>query len=296
MVPFAVSGPNSSARVISLLSALIPRGMPLEESLLQVVGPFPVAGPAWWINDWHAPRSGGRVHQGLDIFAPAGTPLVAAASGILSQKGVGGLCGIYVEITDPQGIQYFYCHMSAHAPGLQVGQAIQVGQVVGLVGNTGNAINTPSHVHFEFQPGGVPHPPKPWVDRWVRIAEQRALDLVRQMGGEIPILEDPGAAADAFRLTRTFDLAGGTGGASARHTAVILPGLQPGLPALQIAGDTVDQMAWEIDWGGATDAQLEDLVRRYRTQVVSEALAGLGPWPFAERSVSRQATAGDGSD
>ncbi|HET6770399.1 MAG TPA: hypothetical protein VFH75_02000, partial [Actinomycetota bacterium] len=58
--PFAISSPNSTARLMKILSEVTTYGMPLKKALLQVAAPFPVAGPAWWIDDWHAPRSGGR--------------------------------------------------------------------------------------------------------------------------------------------------------------------------------------------------------------------------------------------
>ena len=276
---FVVSGPNSTARLIEILSPLVRRGANLQDLLREVVGPFPVAGPAWWTNDWHACRAGcSRFHQGLDIFAPSGTPLVAAADGFLSQKGAGGLCGIYVEITDANGVQYFYCHMSAHAPSLVVGQPIQVGQVVGFVGNTGNAISTPSHVHFEYQPNGVPAPPKPHVDRWVKLAEQKALALLKDAGIEIETVEE---VEDSFRLTRLFDLAG-TGGEVPQtgDELLLLAGLQPAASGLDVAHRTLGQMAWEIDWGGQITGQLAQLAGEYRAYVVSDEMLGLSPWPF----------------
>ncbi|HVM11346.1 MAG TPA: M23 family metallopeptidase [Actinomycetota bacterium] len=241
--PFAISSPNSTARLMDLLSSLVPEGTPLQDSLTQVVGPFPVAGPAWWIDDWHAPRSGGRVHLGLDIFAPHGTPLVAAATGVVTQKGRGAMPGLYVEITDADGTQFFYCHLSRWAADVEIGQRVEVGDVLGFVGNTGNAISTPPHVHFEIQPGGHPQPPKPWVDRWVRLAEQRALILIRRLGGELPSDE-----AAAFRLTRLFDLAVEGSDPDALGHVLALAAMQPNVSSLEMAGSAAGQMAWEIDW------------------------------------------------
>ena len=290
---FAVSGPNSTARLIELVTPLVRKGADLQELLLDVVGPFPIAGPAWWTNDWHACRDGcTRLHKGLDIFAPHGTPLVAAASGVLSQKGAGGLCGIFVEITDAKGIQYFYCHMSAHAPGLRVGQQVNVGDPVGFVGNTGNAISTPSHVHFEYQPNGVAAPPKPHVDRWTKLAERNALALLKEHGIELP-------AADQglqFRLTRLFDLAGSGGQVpQTADSLLLLTGLQPAASGLDLAHRTPGQMAWEIDWSGHVNGQLAAVVADYRAYLIGNEMMGFSPWPFESRKPTTSGSL-DGSD
>jgi len=271
--PFLLGGPQNTAHLIETLSGLTQYGVPLRKSLASVVGPFPVAGLAWWTDDWHACRDGcTRFHEGLDIFAEAGTPLVAAADGVVTQKGKGDLSGLHVEIEDADGTQYFYAHLSGWAEGLRLGQRVRVGEVLGYVGNTGNAISTPPHVHFEYQPKGKPVPPKPIVDRWLRIAERRALELVRQYAGEEPLaLED----LDAFRLTRLFDLAGGGVGldpGSAR--LLILAGMQPAASSLEVTRRTIDEMAWEIDWGEHIQAQLEKLIEDYEDHASAHEGAG----------------------
>lgn len=287
--PFAISSPNSTAQLLKTLSAVSTYGMPLKKALLQVVAPFPVAGPAWWIDDWHAPRSGGRLHQGLDIFAPRGTPLVAATDGVVTQKYVGDLPGISVEITGQEGVQYFYAHLEDWREGLELGQEVKRGQVIGYVGNTGNAINTPPHLHFEYQPLGIPEPPKPRVDRWIAQAEERALALLQKLSGQP-------ATASGFRLTRLFDL-GGDGGENGPAQLVPLAGSEPGVSSLEMANPTLGQMAWEIDWGEQADEQLTELVEQYRRYVVEQALVGLAPWPFEEEAAALDTQTGtDGSD
>jgi murein DD-endopeptidase MepM/ murein hydrolase activator NlpD len=287
--PFVISSPNSTAGLLNILSEVNQYGMPLKKALLQVVPPFPVAGPSWWIDDWHAPRSGGRLHQGLDIFAPRGTPLLAAADGIVTQKYVGALPGISVEVTDDKGIQYFYAHLADWAKGLELGQEVKMGQVIGYVGNTGNAITTPPHLHFEYQPDGTPEPPKPHVDRWVKRAERRALTLLERLAGSEV------ATAVGFRLTRLFDLGGDAGG----DGAGLPSGVQSAGSSLEVASTTLGQMAWEIDWGQQADKQLAKLLEDYRAYVVEESLTELAPWPFEEESLDTAVptvTAGDGSD
>lgn len=282
-----VTSPNNSAALIDVLSPLARYGVHLHEALLRVVGPFPVAGLSYWSDDWHACRDGcTRFHEGLDIFGKEGTPLVATADGVVTQKLVGELSGISIEIQDADGIQYFYAHMSAWAEPIQVGDQVHVGQVLGYLGHTGNALYTPPHVHLEIQPGGVPVPPKPFVDRWVKIAELEARALAAKVTGK--------AAPEAsdFRLTRLFDLAGGAEilepGA---ERLLALAGIQPSVSSLEMARRLLGQMSWEIDWAGQTDAQLAALAQQAATLGAAQDLSGATPWaPFGTAPTGTEAT------
>lgn len=130
-----------------------------DMSVLATVPPegrvCPVGGPTTFSNDFGAPRAGPppHPHQGNDLFATYGTPLVAIADGAVFKAGDdGGLGGQRVWLRDGVGVTYYYAHMSRIdvAAGTQVAR----GQVLGAVGNSGNARTTPSHVHFEMHPGG----------------------------------------------------------------------------------------------------------------------------------------------
>ncbi|MBU1492377.1 MAG: peptidoglycan DD-metalloendopeptidase family protein [Actinomycetota bacterium] len=115
----------------------------------------PVAGANSFRDSWLEPRSGGRQHHGVDMIAAMGTPLVAAESGYIwsmSSHYLGGL-GIYVR--GNSGDIYYYAHLSAFASGLQQGLRVDRGQLIGYVGDTGNATGTP-HLHLGYQPGGGP--------------------------------------------------------------------------------------------------------------------------------------------
>ncbi len=115
---------------------------------------FPVAGPHDFSDTWHAPRSGGRLHEGTDIFASEGTPLRAVERGVLADVGTNSLGGIKLWLVGESGTHYYYAHLSAYAPGVADGLLVGAGEVIGYVGHTGNARTTPSHVHFEVHPAG----------------------------------------------------------------------------------------------------------------------------------------------
>ena len=123
---------------------------------------FPVAGEYSYFDDYGAPRGQGR-HQGIDIMADRGTPLVAVDDGSISKmtRTESGLGGIYIWLRRADGVQYYYAHMDSIAEGLAVGSRISVGQVVGAIGNTGDARSASPHVHFEIRNAWTPINPYP---------------------------------------------------------------------------------------------------------------------------------------
>lgn len=119
----------------------------------------PVAGPSGYGDTWGAPRSGGRRHQGVDMLAPTGTPLQAVYSGWVQQNG-NRLGGITLSLVGDNGNRYYYAHLSAYEG---VSGYVNQGQIIGYVGDSGNATGVP-HLHFEIRPGGgVPVNPYPSV-------------------------------------------------------------------------------------------------------------------------------------
>ncbi len=117
-----------------------------------VVGPslaFPVhLHDTTAIRSWYGdPRDGGRrVHEGLDIFAPRGTPVLAAADGVVRSTRPNRLGGNVVWIRDDLGRSHYYAHLDQQAANR--GDRVQAGDTIGFVGNTGNARTTPPHLHF----------------------------------------------------------------------------------------------------------------------------------------------------
>lgn len=116
---------------------------------------FPVQGNCAYGDTWHAPRGGGRVHEGVDIIAATGNLLYAVADGIISTQywdQPGLRSGNGLKLTAADGTYFVYLHMSGFAPGIARGTRVKAGDVIGFVGNTGSSA-TP-HLHFEIHPGG----------------------------------------------------------------------------------------------------------------------------------------------
>lgn len=106
-------------------------------------------------DTWGAARSEGRVHEGTDIFAPAGTPVRSATHGFVYRIEDLSRGGNTVTIVGGGGRRYFYTHLSAFAPDLREGQYVTPDTVIGYVGNSGNAMGTPPHLHLGVY-GGDP--------------------------------------------------------------------------------------------------------------------------------------------
>lgn len=112
----------------------------------------PIAGPTSFTDTWGAPRSEGRSHQGVDMFAARGTPVAAIVDGTLrlASSASGGIT-LYIKGTD--GTEYYYAHLEGYAA-VSTGQKVFAGDRIAFVGNSGNAAGGPTHVHFEVHPGG----------------------------------------------------------------------------------------------------------------------------------------------
>src|SRR5215204_6313885 len=99
-------------------------------------------------DTWNAPRGTGRLHEGQDIFAPKGTPILSATNGFVYKIGENNLGGQTVSVIGSGGRVYYYAHLDKYAPGLEVGDPVSTRTVLGYVGTTGNAQGTPPHLHF----------------------------------------------------------------------------------------------------------------------------------------------------
>jgi murein DD-endopeptidase MepM/ murein hydrolase activator NlpD len=133
---------------------------------------FPVLGPHGTrgaIGEFGAPRDGGRIHEGFDIVARCGTPLVAVRGGRVLRRGYDPvLYGNYLLIHgESEDRSYFYAHMPRPAL-VHPGERVYTGERVGAVGETGNARTVGCHLHFEIHVHGHPIDPEPSLRRWDR--------------------------------------------------------------------------------------------------------------------------------
>ena len=127
---------------------------------------FPVSGKTTRAigSPFGEPRDGGRRdHEGIDIFAPTNTAVVAVASGYITSVATTPIGGHVVWQEDPQrGVTYYYAHLNSQS--VRPGDEVREGDEIGKVGNTGNARTTPPHLHFSvYKPGRVPVDPVPFL-------------------------------------------------------------------------------------------------------------------------------------
>ena len=99
-------------------------------------------------NTWQAPRGADRRHQGQDIFAPRGTPVLSATEGYVMNIGENPLGGQTISVVGAGGRSYYYAHLDSYASRLAEGDHVTRETVLGYVGTTGNAQGTPPHLHF----------------------------------------------------------------------------------------------------------------------------------------------------
>lgn len=115
---------------------------PTEGSL-----PNPVAGAA--LHDtWGAARSGGRKHEGIDIFADRNTPVRSTGVGVVLNIGENNLGGRTVMVLGPAGQRHYYAHLERYPAELTEGDWVEAGDTLGYVGDSGNAQGTPPHLHY----------------------------------------------------------------------------------------------------------------------------------------------------
>jgi len=156
-----------------------------------VVFPHPTEAVYFW-DSWGAPRSGGRRHQGTDIMSPRGSAIVAVADGVVTKLDVGHMSGYSIHVEHADGWVTSYLHLNndtfgtdddeggtwtAFFPTLMEGDEVKAGQVIGYVGDSGNAEGTRPHTHFELKHDGKKTNPYPYL---VDVLERNNLLLARQ--------------------------------------------------------------------------------------------------------------------
>jgi peptidoglycan LD-endopeptidase LytH len=139
------------AVLVLLLWPTIQNGLRYAELLRQPAPgeaslPSPLPGVRY-ADTWGGARSEGRSHEGVDIFARRGTPILSTTQGRVGRIGLDRLGGRTVTVTGPAGYHHYYAHLERY-PALKAGDWITAGTVVGYVGDSGNAAGTPPHLHY----------------------------------------------------------------------------------------------------------------------------------------------------
>ncbi|MGM8887834.1 M23 family metallopeptidase [Psychrobacter sp. 1U2] len=138
--------------------SLLQQELPTEDSL-----PSPL--PDQHLTDtWGAARSQGRTHEGIDIFAPRGTPVQSTTQGIVSKVGENTLGGRVVMVVGPGGAGHYYAHLEDYAD-ITPNDWVNAGDIIGYVGDSGNAKGTPPHVHYGIYISGSAVNPYPLLQK-----------------------------------------------------------------------------------------------------------------------------------
>jgi murein DD-endopeptidase MepM/ murein hydrolase activator NlpD len=200
---------------------------------------FPVYGPVSFGDTFGAFRGDvpGNWHHGDDLFAPLGAPVLACADGIVFSVGWNTIGGNRLWLRDSQGNEFYYAHLSAFSPLAKNGRRVKAGEVLGFVGNTGDAAGTPTHLHFEVHPASLIYlgydgavDPTAYLTAWQHLQDVRFQDVA----GWVPAqgVSDP-APKPAAILLQVSDISEASGldpGSLQRAIAPRLPGeANPGL-------------------------------------------------------------------
>jgi murein DD-endopeptidase MepM/ murein hydrolase activator NlpD len=199
---------------------------------------FPVYGPASYGNTFGAPRANTGWHHGEDIFAPLGAPILAVADGIVYSVGWNDVGGLRLWLQDRQGNEFYYAHLSAFSPLAVNGAQVRAGDVVGFMGNTGDAEHTPYHLHFEVHPASLIYKgydgvvaPYPYLNAWQRLVD---LSLTAVSGWAPPISDSSRAPRPGAILLQARDISSASGLEPASLRRALGP--PPGAPDGSFAG------------------------------------------------------------
>jgi hypothetical protein len=243
------SRPNSTYALIDALRPLEAEGYTSTEAALVGFGAFPVAGPTTFVHDWLFPRyvPTFHLHQGTDLFAPLGTPVRAPFDGTL-RRSDGPIGGLAAYVTGTDGTYAYLAHLSALFPGQVDGMTVRQGDVVGFVGNTGDAAGGPTHVHFELHPRGSSQAmdPKATLDSWIADAIAAAPALIARIHAShqapVPAGASVTSVAPAQSAARAAD-------APVGPEALWAVAANPSAGTLDVAADLVAGALGTVDWG-----------------------------------------------
>ena len=273
--------PNNTGALLDALRPLRDLGLSDEQVAVLGFGRFPVGGYATFVDDWWHPRFTPvfHLHMGTDIFAPIGTPVRSPADGTLrqAQESTGG---ISVYVTMPDGTEFYGTHLSAWVDGQKSGQRVKTGDVIGFVGNTGNAEGGPGHLHFQISPkGGGWVNPKPYLDEWIASAITNAPALIASFASSRP------RAVVATAMTRELAEGGGSMFAAPasppRSQLLWATAASPSAGAVHLAEAEAAAAVREAGWTSLS----RDQAIRSREWEAADAVARAALTPFTPRGL-----------
>jgi len=254
------TGANSNGRLLSELTRLEALGLAEAEALRVGLGRFPIAGPARYSHDWLYPRYGPgfRFHLGTDVFAAHGTPVRAPVDGV-ARSATSGLGGLTVKVVMPDGTYFYLAHLAGLAEGFTDGMPVATGDIVGYVGDSGNARGGAPHLHIGIYPhGGPPIDPKPVLDQFLVEAEARLPEVLAAVQSsvqaaatpsgdlQLPISEEhrilrPMLATEALHLFAA-------GGSAVPSEVLYVAGANPQSGPRALVQIALDDLVAGIDW------------------------------------------------
>jgi murein DD-endopeptidase MepM/ murein hydrolase activator NlpD len=201
-----VRGGWNTDRLVRLATRLYALGYDRDWIAMHLFRPFPLEGPASWIDTWHAVRYGPapgeiRQHLGQDIFCNRGEPVLATVRGVVTYS-VDLLGGRVAHVTEPDGSFWYYAHLSGwNDEQIVSGQRVRPGRVIGFCGSSGNARGSPPHLHFgHYAADGRALDPLDDLVRWLRAARARALSTFGRS------VHEARARIDVRTMARRFGL------------------------------------------------------------------------------------------
>lgn len=263
------TGSSNNSALLASLTKLQELGLPEAETLRVGLGRFPIAGPARYSHDWLFPRYGPgfRFHLGTDVFAAYGTPVRAPVDGV-ARSANGGLGGLTVKVVMPDGTYFYLAHLSGLVEGFVDGMTVRTGDVVGYVGDSGNARGGAPHLHIGIYPhGGPPVDPKPVLDQFIAEAQARvpavvdAYERARPAGaaapeGElVPVAEEHRLLRPMLATDLLHELTAGT---AAWPVEVLYLASASALSGPRVLVDlAVADIVASIDWAAQASAPVE---------------------------------------
>lgn len=244
------TGGRTTAALLDALRPLQDLGMTAEEAAIVGFGHFPVAGLADYRDDWLEARFGPpfHLHEGTDIFAARGTPVRAPFNGVVRFEDA-GLGGKGAFVTEPDGTYYYMAHLDSFSKKIASGAAVKQGDVIGFLGDSGNAQGGSPHVHFEVHPrGGAAVNPKPLLDAWLTDAINSASGLLAANSVGVS------RAVTGAGALRRFDAQTPTASGRAMGPLLWASSVSAGGGTIRMAQLQVARLAGRIDWSRRTTA------------------------------------------